>query len=104
MNLNLLETNKLYSFKMSSGEEFIARVVAIDTNHKTLTVSEPLSIAPTQQGPTLVPTMFTTDQDNSVELNTSSVAMWAPTAESISSKYTEATTGITVPDKKIIMG
>jgi hypothetical protein len=39
-----------------------------------------------------------------VTINTNSIAMYAETDESVKAKYIEATTGITIPDKKIIMG
>jgi hypothetical protein len=52
----------------------------------------------------LIPSMFTNDPQLSVTLNTSSVSLFAETETSIRDKYREATTGIKVPDKKIVLG
>jgi hypothetical protein len=48
--------------------------------------------------------MFTADPEAKITLNTNSVSIYAPTEDSVKMKYIEATTGITVPDKKIILG
>jgi hypothetical protein len=96
------EVDEIYSFKLNSGEELVAKVVNVDDN--TITISDPVSIAPTQQGMGLVPSMFTSEQHGNVQLNTNSVALSGNTDESVKTKYIQATTGLTVPDKKVIMG
>ena len=48
--------------------------------------------------------MFTVDPDTPVTLNTNSVAIFAATEDAVKMKYIEATTGIKLPDKKIILG
>lgn len=96
-----LEVGKIYTFKLNSGEELIAKLQGVDTN---LLVSTPVSIAPGPQGMGLVPSMFTANPEQFVTINTNSVAMYTETDESVQAKYIQATTGITVPDKKIIMG
>lgn len=100
-----MEINKdtIYTFKMNSGEEVIAKVVSV--SETTIMVSSPCSIGPGPNGGLgLVPTMFTYDPEAEVKLNTNSIAMIANTDESIKSKYIQATTGIKLPDKKIILG
>jgi hypothetical protein len=52
----------------------------------------------------LIPSMFTNDPQLSVTLNTSSVALFAETETSVRDKYREATTGIQVPEKKLVLG
>lgn len=69
-----------------------------------ITVDSPVSIAPGPQGMGLVPSMFTADPSQSVTINTNSIAMYAETEDAVRMKYIEATTGIRVPDKKIITG
>jgi len=96
-----LEVGKIYTFKLNSGEELIAKLQGVDTN---LLVSTPVSIAPGPQGMGLVPSMFTANPEQFVTINTNSIAMYTETDESVQAKYIQATTGITVPDKKIIMG
>jgi hypothetical protein len=48
--------------------------------------------------------MFTADADEKVRLNIASVAIYALTDDSVKMKYIEATTGIQVPEKKLILG
>jgi len=98
-----MEINKIYTFKLSSGEELIAKVTnRIDSN--ILKVSNPVSVAPNGKGIGLIPSMFTADIDGEVTLNINNVTIYAETDESVKVKYIEVTTGITVPDKKILVG
>lgn len=99
MQLNL---NQVYTFKLNSGEELIAKVVENDGSF--LGLQEPVSIAPTQQGMQMIPSVFTAEPKGIFRLNTSSVALYADTDDSIKMKYLEATTGIKVPEKKIVLG
>jgi hypothetical protein len=98
------EINKVYTFKFNSGEELIAKVAVAQIGESFVEVEHPVSVAPGPQGMGLVPSMFTADPSQSVTINTNSIAMYAETDESVRAKYIEATTGITIPDKKIIMG
>lgn len=98
-----LEIGKTYTFKFNSGEEVIAKM-ASECVGNFIAVSDPVSIAPGPQGMGLVPSMFTADPGQSVTINTNNIAMYCETEDSVKMKYIEATTGIKVPDKKIIMG
>lgn len=99
----MLEVGKVYTFKFNSGEEVVAKY-STEVVGDFIAVTNPVSIAPGPQGMGLVPSMFTADPGQSVTINTNSIAMYAETDESVKTKYIEATTGITIPDKKIIMG
>ncbi len=98
------EINKVYTFKLNSGEEMVAKVVAAPHQAGYVVIENPVSIAPGPQGMGLVPSLFTAEPDTEITLNTSSIAIQALTEDSVKMKYIEATTGIKVPDKKIIMG
>jgi len=98
-----LEVGKVYTFKMNSGEEMIAKFVS-ELQAQHISVSDPVSIAPGPQGMGLVPSMFTGDTSQNVSINSNSIAMYVETDDSVRMKYIEATTGIKVPDKKIVMG
>jgi len=98
-----LEVGKVYTFKFNSGEEVIAKVKAEMTGN-FIAVEEPVSIAPGPQGMGLIPSMFTADPSQSVTINTNSIAMYTETDDSVKMKYLEATTGIKVPEKKLILG
>lgn len=97
-----IEIGEVYTFKLSSGEELVSKVLSFD--EKNVELSEPLSVAPNAQGMGLIPSMFTAEHDKSVLLNTNTITMYCVTAEGIRSKYIEATTGIATPSKKLILG
>jgi hypothetical protein len=94
--------NGIYSFKISSGEEIVAKVTQVGENYVVL--NNPASVAPGPQGVGLIPTLFTADISTEIRLNTNAVVLVSKTDPSVKAKYIEATTGIVVPDKKIIMG
>jgi len=95
--------DEIYTFKLNSGEEVVAKVLEI--GDACLIIGNPVSIGPTPSGkPGLIPSMFTYNIESSVELNTNSIAMIGLTDENIKSQYIQATTGLSVPSKKVIMG
>ena len=97
-----LQPNTVYTLKLNSGEELIAKV--IQAGGDFIQIEEPVSIAPTQQGMQMIPSVFTANPKGIFRLNTNSIAIYAETDDSIKLKYLEATTGIKVPDKKIVLG
>lgn len=97
-----LKKDEVYTFKLNSGEELIAKVLADDAD--SIAIHDPVSVAPSQQGVGLIPSMFTADPNAETRLNKGAVTIYAITDESIKTKYIKATTGIDVPDKKIILG
>lgn len=100
----ILEVGKVYTIKLNSGEELVAKVKC-ECVGNYIAVEEPVSIAPGPNGGMgLVPSMFTAEPGQSVTINTNSIAMYAETEDSVKMKYIEAVTGIKVPDKKIILG
>ena len=98
----LAKSGLVYTFKLNSGEELIAKVKM--TGGDWIEIEHPVSVAPGPQGMGLVPSMFTANPDAEIMLNTANIAIYALTDDTVQSKYIEATTGIQVPDKKIIMG
>jgi hypothetical protein len=99
MKLNL---DEIYSFKLSSGEEIVARVRSINDDH--FCVSEPVSVAPSAQGMGLIPAMFTVAANTEITVNKNCVAYYGLTDVTVKNKYIEATTGIRVPEKKLVLG
>lgn len=97
-----IQQGKVYTFKMNSGEEMIARCVV--SNEREIQISDPVSVAPGPQGMGLVPSLFTADPKKSVTINTDCVAMYVETDDNVKDKYIEAITGIKVPEKKLILG
>jgi len=98
-----LTKDEIYTFKLNSGEELIAKIVEIAENY--LVITEPVSIGPSPQGGLgLVPSLFTYNNRENVRLNTSSLALVAQTDDNVKTKYIEATTGLQVPGKKVLLG
>ena len=97
-----LTVDTVYTFKMNSGEEMVAKVK--QSGGDWIVLEEPVSIAPGPQGMGLIPSLFTADPAAEIKLNTSSVALVSETDDSVKMKYLEATTGIKVPEKKLILG
>ena len=97
-----LTPNTVYTFIMNSGEEMVAKVK--QSGGEWIVLEDPVSIAPGPQGMGLVPSLFTADPQEEIQLNTSSVSLVSKTDDSVRMKYLEATTGIKVPEKKILVG
>lgn len=97
-----MEIGKVYTFKLGSGEEMIAKVTAL--GDQSVFVEDPVSVAPGPQGMGLVPSMFTADPAEKVHVNMNCVSIWCLTDDAVRMKYIEATTGIKVPEKKLILG
>lgn len=96
--------NEVVTFKMTSGEEIIAKVVQVETGTDFIVIDEPVAIAHGPQGIGLVPGLFTADTKQKVRLNTKNINLFAHTEDAVKVKYIQAITGITVPEKKIVMG
>jgi len=101
--MNHLQLNEIYTFKLVSGEEITAKIF-----HKTadsVEVAQPISMVLGPQGLQMMPSLFSSNPDKNVHINTASIAMAAETREDVRAKYIEATTGIlTQPAKQIITG
>jgi hypothetical protein len=93
---------KVYTFKLNSGEELIAKVIKV--NDDNIVIENPVSVAPGPQGLGLVPSMFTGDPDAEIKLNSNNVAIYTQTEDGVRMKYIEAVTGIKIPEKKLILG
>lgn len=97
-----IKVNEVYTFKLTSGEEVVGKVTAIEDH--MISLHDPVSVAPGPQGMGLMQSMFTADPKDPARLNINNVTIYALTDASVKTKYIEATTGLVVPDKKIIMG
>lgn len=99
----MLDTNQVYSLKLSTGEEIICKL--IDHHNGDYEVSEPASIVPGQAGLQFIPFMFSIDKSAPIKLAKSHVVMAAFPSEAIKMKYIEIITGLKLPpEKKILLG
>lgn len=97
-----LKVDEVYTFKLNSGEELVTKVKQVATDY--IVIHDPVSVAPGPQGVGLMPTLFTANPESETRLNTNSIAIVAETDNSVKSKYIQATTGLAVPEKKLILG
>ena len=98
-----IEKDEVLIFKLASGEEMIAKIVEVTDGMFIL--KQPISMAPTQQGLQMMPSMFSANLDKEVVVYGTAVAMIADAKEDIKAKYIEVTTGVVVPpEKKILVG
>jgi len=80
------------SFKLTSGEELVARLE--EENDKTFKLHKPMVLIAQQQGLGLAPFMFGVSPDAKFVLQAHAVSCVAKTEEEIAKQYTSTTTGI----------
>ena len=97
-----LETNNIYTFKLNTGEELIARVVEIAPDH--MIIEHPILTVISQQGLQMMPGLFSADLGQNVRLNNARWAMIAETRQDVRDSWIQATTGIAPIRKQIITG
>ena len=97
-----LETNNIYTFKLNTGEELIARIVEISPDH--MIIEHPILTVISQQGLQMMPGLFSADLSQNVRLNNASWAMIAETRQDVRDSWIQATTGIAPIRKQIITG
>ena len=97
-----LEINNIYTFKLNTGEELIARVVEIAPDH--MIIEHPILTVISQQGLQMMPGLFSADLGQNVRLNNASWAMIAETRQDVRDSWIQATTGIAPIRKQIITG
>ena len=80
MQINL-KPDEVYTFKMNSGEEVVAKVK--QAGGDWILVHDPVSVAPGPQGMGLMPSLFTANPESETRLNTNSIAIVAETDDKI---------------------
>ena len=83
---------EVITLKLTSGEEIVAKLVEDGAAYYKL--SRPMVIGMGQQGPGLMPYLFTVHPDKEVKLNKSVVAMAEATDKQFADQFIQSTTGI----------
>ena len=73
-----LTTDEVYTFKMNSGEEIVAKVK--QAGGDWIFIHDPVSVAPGPQGVGLMPTLFTANPESETRLNTNSCLLYTSDA------------------------
>lgn len=93
----LLEKSKftntdVVSFKLINGDEILGKYVKEDM--VSFTISRPVMLAMTKNGPAMAPIMMTVNPDNEYTINKSAVMFNGITVKEIAEQYIFQTTGI----------
>ena len=83
---------EVVTFKLTSGEELVAKLVEDGPQHYKL--SRPMVIGMGAQGPGLMPYLFTVHPDKEVKLTKAVVAMAEATDKQFADQFLQSTTGI----------
>jgi hypothetical protein len=83
---------EVITLKLTSGEEIVAKLVEEGPVYYKL--SRPMVIGMGQQGPGLMPYLFTVHPDKEVKLNKMVVAMAEATDKQFADQFIQSTTGI----------
>jgi hypothetical protein len=83
---------EVVTFKLTSGEEIVAKLV--EDGAAFYKLSRPMVIGMGQQGPGLMPYLFTVHPDKEVKLNKGVVAMAESTDKQFADQFIQSTTGI----------
>jgi len=97
-----IEPDQIYTFKLNTGEELVAKLTAINADH--LLIQHPILTVLSPQGLQMMPGLFSANMDKTVRLNNSSWAMIAETRDDVRDSWIQATTGIAPVRKQIITG
>ena len=97
-----LKTDEIYTFKLMTGEELVARLVKIEPDH--MVIEQPILTVLSPQGLQMMPALFSANQDRAVRLNTVSWAMITDARDDVRDSWIQATTGIAPVRKQIITG
>lgn len=97
-----LETDQIYTFKLNTGEELVARLVALNPDH--ILIQHPILTVLSPQGLQMMPGLFSANLDKTLRLNNASWAMIAETRDDVRDSWIQATTGIAPVRKQIITG
>jgi hypothetical protein len=83
---------EVVTFKLTSGEEIVAKLV--EDGAAFYKLSRPMVIGMGQQGPGLMPYLFTVHPYKEVKLNKGVVAMAEATDKQFADQFIQSTTGI----------
>ena len=97
-----LEIDEIYTFKLTTGEELVARLVETHPDH--MIIQHPILTVLSPQGLQMMPGLFSANMDQNLRLNTASWAMIAETRADVRDSWIQATTGIAPVRKQIITG
>jgi len=89
-----LENGNIVTMKLISGEEMICKYISEDDG--TYSISKPVVLIQTAQGPGLIPYVLTAKDDSQIDINKNVVVCVTVSDAEIESQYIENTTNIKI--------
>jgi len=87
-----ISAGEVITLKLTSGEELVAKLVEETATHYKL--SRPMVIGMGQQGPGLMPYLFTVHPDKEIRLIKATVSLAEATDKGFADQFIQSTTGI----------
>lgn len=87
-----VSVGEVITLKLTSGEELVAKLVEETSTHYKL--SRPMVIGMGEQGPGLMPYLFTVHPDKEIKLQKSTVTVAEATDKQFAKQFLESTSGI----------
>jgi hypothetical protein len=87
-----VSVGEVITLKLTSGEEIVAKLIEENDLHYKL--SRPMVIGMGQQGPGLMPYLFTVDPDKEIKLQKKTVTVAEASDEKFAKTFLEQTSGI----------
>tara|TARA_B110001454_G_scaffold191351_1_gene190992 strand:- start:1658 stop:1981 length:324 start_codon:yes stop_codon:yes gene_type:complete len=86
------KTNDIICFRITTGEEIVAKLKIEDPN--TYTVVKPLALVNGPKGVVMVPAMVTVDQHSEIIYNKSAIISTSTPTKAVVASYVENTSGL----------
>lgn len=102
--LQNLEIDKIYTIKLTTGEEIVAKLTGVNIEDGYIVINHPILTVLSPQGLQMMPGLFSADLSQHVWLNNSCWVLMAEPRQDVRDSWIEATTGIKPITKKIITG
>lgn len=87
-----VSAGEVITFKLTSGEELVAKLIEETTTYYKLSRPQVIGMGP--QGPGLMPYLFTVNPDKEVKLQKTTVTVAEATDEAFAKQFLESTSGI----------
>lgn len=87
-----VSAGEVITLKLTSGEEIVGKLVEDGTSYYK--ISRPMVIGMGQQGPGLMPYLFTVHPDKEIKLSKTTVTVAEATDEGFAKQFLESTSGI----------
>jgi hypothetical protein len=102
--MKTLEAGNIYTFKLTTGEEMVAKFISENLAEGYITIEHPILTVISPQGLQMMPGLFSANLDREIKLNSHSWVLIAEPREDVRNSWIQATTGIAPVTKKIITG